>query len=315
MKTRMGKYQGIIWKYLSAGILLCLMLPAFTDSPADSRDTIQTGTVQEIAAGFQFTEGPLWLEKEKTLIFSDIPADTIYRLDHSIFRRPSHKANGLALDPQGCLIACEHETRRVTRTEADGTIHVLAERYEGKRLNSPNDVAIRSDGTIFFTDPPYGLGSRKQELDFCGLFAISSTGKLRLLACDFRKPNGLALSPDESCLYVADTDAGWIRVFKLDSEGNIHQGRVLCQVPNPDGLKTDSLGRLWVAAGDGVRVYTPQGALLKTIVFPQVPANCAFGGENGDILYVTARTAVYAVPCTGPGQAASHAANQERKSK
>ncbi|OQB42952.1 MAG: Gluconolactonase precursor [Candidatus Hydrogenedentes bacterium ADurb.Bin179] len=263
-----------------------------------------TGKVETVSEGYAFTEGPLYLP-DGTLIFSDIPSDTIFKHDKSVFRRPSGESNGLTLDREGRLIACEHKNRRVSRTESNGTITVLAERYEGKRLNSPNDVIVRSDGTLFFTDPSYGLPGGLEdpqaELNFCGVYGISPQGVLRLLADDFIKPNGLALSPDEKILYIADTEGKQIRAFDAESDGTLSNGRIFCELPGPDGIKTDRQGFLWSTASDGVRVYDPQGTLVETIPFPQTPSNCAFGGDNSRILYVTARKGVYKIRTSHEG--------------
>jgi len=266
---------------------------------------LTVGPVETVAEGFQFTEGPVWLP-EGQLVFSDVRADTIYRADKTVFRRPSGKSNGLTLDAKGRLIACEHWNRRVTRTEKDGSITVLADKYEGKKLNSPNDVVVRSDGTIFFTDPPYGLGKRDAELPFSGVYAIMPDGKLKLLTKDFVRPNGLAFSPDEKILYIADAGEGQsIRAFDVAPDGQLANGRVFCKLPRPDGLKVDKLGRVWSTASDGIRVFDPDGKHIGTISFPQQPANCAFGDKDSKTLYVTARTGVYKVRCTTEGIGAS----------
>lgn len=275
---------------------LALVSGAFEAAGSD----LVTGRVETVREGFEFTEGPLWLP-EGRLIFSDIPADTIYAADGSVVRSPSGKSNGLTLDPQGRLVACEHGNRRVSRTERDGTVTTVADAYEGKRLNSPNDVVVRSDGTIFFTDPPYGLDGRPAELDVQGVYAISPAGAIRLIADDFTKPNGLTFSPDESILYIADTEHSHIRAFDVASDGTLSNGRLFCEVQRPDGMKTDRDGRIWTTAADGMEVFAPDGARLAALPFPQRPANCAFGDEDGKTLYVTARTGVYRVRCATEG--------------
>ena len=257
-----------------------------------------TGEVETVATGFRFTEGPVWLSSGE-LLFSDIPADRIYRMDKSVFREPSGQSNGLTLNRQGQLIAAEHKNRRIARMEKSGAVTVLASRFEGKRLNSPNDVIIRSDGMLFFTDPPYGLEGGLEgadaELDFSGVYALSPKGKLTLLAKDFTRPNGLALSPDERTLYVADTKNAHIRAFQVNKRGLLSQDRILYKLPNPDGMKVDTKGNIWSTAKDGIHVISPQGKHLETIVFPEQPANCAFGDADGKTLYVTARKSVYKV--------------------
>jgi sugar lactone lactonase YvrE len=261
---------------------------------------LTTGPVEMVAEGFKFTEGPLWLQSGE-LIFSDIPADTIFRADKTEFRKPSGKSNGLTLDTAGRLIACEHGNRRVSRTEKDGAIGVLAATYEGKRFNSPNDAAVRSDGTIFFTDPPYGLGKGQAELPYSGVFAIAPDGTVTVLVKDFLKPNGIALSKDEKTLYVADTEGAHIRAFAVAKNGTLSKGRVLCELPGPDGMKVDVKDRIWCTARDGVQVFNNDGKHLGTVAFPQVPANCAFGDADFKTLYVTARTGLYKVRCSAAG--------------
>ena len=263
------------------------------------QDLVQ-GPVETVGTGFAFTEGPVWIPG-KGLIFSDIPADTIYGADKSVFRTPSGKSNGLTLDKQGRLIACEQTNRRVTRTEADGTITVLADKYLDRKLNSPNDVVMRSDGTIFFTDPPYGLEGREAELPFSGVYAIAPDGKLTLLSVYFNHPNGLAFSPDEKTLYVSDSGGGFIEAFDVQKDGALKNARTFATNVGPDGMKMDEEGRLWTSARDGIRVYAPSGELVQTIHFPEQPANCAFGDEDGKTLYVTARHGLYKVRCTVRG--------------
>jgi gluconolactonase len=259
-----------------------------------------SGEVETVAEGFEFTEGPVWFPPEG-LIFSDINADTIYRADKSAFRKPSGKSNGLTTDAQGRLIACEHWNRRVTRTDADGRVVVIADSFRGKKLNSPNDVIVRSDGTVFFTDPPYGLEGRGSDLGFSGVYAVSPASEITLLLDDFVKPNGLALSPDERTLYIADTAEFHVRTFDLAADGSVSNGRVYFEVKHPDGIKVDVEGNVWCAAGDGIRVYDTLGNLAATVAFPQMPANCAFGDPDMKTLYVTARTAVYKVRSTVSG--------------
>lgn len=268
-------------------------------------------TVTQLTTGYQFTEGPVW-RADGTLLFSDIPANRIYTHEKEVFREPSHHSNGLTLDLEGRLIAAEHGTRRVTRTEQDGTITVLAERFEGKRFNSPNDVIVRSDGMIFFTDPPYGLegGMENSELGFTGVYKLDpDSGKVTLLSKDFNKPNGLCLSPDEKTLYVADTEGdrkpaekkGDIQAFEADGKGSYGGGRLFGQLPYPDGIKADIQGNIWATCTEGVRVFDPDGVVLETVEVPEGPANCGFGGEDGKTLFITARTSVYTVKTAVPG--------------
>lgn len=256
--------------------------------------------VEKVAGNFKFTEGPVWLAKTGELLFSDIPANRIVRYKDGncdTYRAVSNNSNGLTLDKEGRLIACEHGSRRVTRTEADGNITVLAERYDGKRLNSPNDAVVKSDGAIYFTDPPYGIRRGEQELAFQGVYRISADGRtLTLLAKDFIKPNGLAFSPDEKTLYVADTEKGHIRAFDLSADGTLANGRVFTDHANhADGLKVDAEGNVYAACMGGVMVFDSNGKHLGTFEVPEQPANLAFGGPDWKTLFITARNGLYRV--------------------
>jgi gluconolactonase len=215
--------------------------------------------VEKIAGDFQFTEGPLWHPKG-FLLFSDIPGNTIYQWTPNkkpeIFRRPSGNANGNTLDREGRLLTAEHSNRRVSRTEKDGSIVTLASQYEGKRLNSPNDLVVKSDGSIYFTDPPYGIKSEQEELGFYGVYRLAPDGKLTLLVKDFVRPNGIAFSPDEKTLYVNDTEKGHIRVFDVKPDGTLENGRIFAELKDPsqkgvpDGMKVDEAGNVY-STGSG----------------------------------------------------------------
>jgi gluconolactonase len=274
-------------------LVFCCVVAFGADEP------VALGPIEVVAEGFEFTEGPLWLPGEG-LVFSDIPADTIYKADKTVFRKPSGRSNGLALDSKERLIACEHWNRRVTRTEKDGTLTVLADQYLGRKFNSPNDVAVRSDGMVFFTDPPYGLEDRERELDFSGVYAIAPEGKVTLLSVYFKYPNGLAFSPDEETLYVGDSGAGFIEAFDVGEDGTLSNGRLFCRA-NPDGMKVDAEGRLWTTDGKGVTVLSPDGRRVGAIAFPRVASNCAFGDEDFKTLFVTARSCVYRVRVSTAG--------------
>ena len=258
---------------------------------------------QAVATGLIFTEGPVW-HPDGYLLFSDINASRIYRLwdgELDIYREPSGQSNGLTLDPSMRLVACEHENRRVSRA-TEGALVALATHYDGKRLNSPNDVVVRSDGRVFFTDPPYGITEEQRELPYNGVFTISPTGELALLATDFDRPNGLAFSPDERTLYVADTNRHHVRAFDVAANGTLSNGRVFAEMREegrPDGMKVDREGRLWACAA-GIEVFEADGRPLGLIDVPQRPANCAWG-EDGSTLFVCARTAVYRMRTTVVG--------------
>jgi gluconolactonase len=249
---------------------------------------------ETIAEGFGFTEGPVW-HRRGALLFSDIPNSRIHRWrdgELSVYREPSGQSNGLTFDEQGRLVACEHETRRVTRETAHEPFPI-ATHFEGKRLNSPNDAVVRSDGRIFFTDPPYGIREEQRELAYNGVFTIAPQGSLALLIDDFDRPNGLALSPDERTLYIADTQRCHVRAFDVDREGALSGDRIFAEMREgrPDGMKVDREGRLYVSAGT-VQVFAADAKPLGVIDCPQSPANCAWGGDGSDF-YITARTAVY----------------------
>lgn len=270
------------------------------------------GAVTLVDDGFTFTEGPLWLPGQELLLFSDVAGNTIYQVapggEAEIFRAPSGNANGLALDKDGLLLAAEHGNRRVSRSPLDGAVADVATEYDGKRLNSPNDITVRSDGTIYFTDPPYGIDAGDAELDFHGLFRIPAAGGAPVVewegATDANRPNGLVLSLDERRLYVADTVDGAIRSFAVAAGGALTMDGApfIADIPNPDGMELDTLGNLFIAAADGVRVYAPDGTLWGTIAVPQQPTNVAFGGDDYRTLYITARSGVYQVQLANPGR-------------
>jgi gluconolactonase len=271
--------------------------------------------LEKIAVGFQFTEGPVWDARRGCLLFSDIIGNRIYQWTPgegaSVWREPSGMSNGLTFDPEGRLCACEHGNRRVSRTEADGRVVTLAGRFEGKRLNSPNDLVFRSDGMLYFTDPPYGLtlpyGMEGQaaELDFHGVFRRTPAGELIVECRDFDRPNGLAFSPDERRLYIADTPQYHVRVFDVAPDGSLSGGRVFAVLRGdgggrPDGMTVDSRGNLWCTGPSGVWVFSPEGEHLGSIRVPErQTANVAWGqgGREADEpwswLYLTSHVSLY----------------------
>ena len=273
-------------------------------------DLFECSEMQEVASGFQFTEGPVWNHKENYLLFSDIPASIIYRLEPgkatAPWRTPSGNSNGLTYDRQGRLVICEHGNRRVTRIEPGGSIVILATHYEGKRLNSPNDIVVRSDGSIFFTDPPYGVEPDEKELPSNGVYCIAPDGTMKLLVDDFDRPNGLAFSPDEKTLYIDDTTRRQIRAFDVSPDGSLANGRLFAQMESdmeggPDGMKLDVEGNIYCTGPGALWIYQPDGQLVGTIVGPQKPANLAFGGAELKTLYLTSHTSVYTLQTRLPG--------------
>jgi gluconolactonase len=268
-------------------------------------------TPERVATGFRFTEGPVWIEEDGSLLFSDIPENQILKLSPegriSVFREPSGKSNGLTRDCQGRLITCEHGNRRLSRSEYDGTIVPLAETFGSYKLNSPNDVVVSSDGAIYFTDPPYGIEIYEQEQPVQGVYRISPDGKeISLVAEDFARPNGLAFSPDERKLYINDSVRRHIRVFDVQETGSLSGGSIFhdlnANIPgSPDGMKVDVDGRVYCTAAGGVWVFDPAGRHLGTIVTPEKPSNCAWGDEDWCSLYITAVTSVYRIRVNTPG--------------
>lgn len=266
--------------------------------------------VKRLATGFDWVEGPVWLGDQGCLLFSDIPSNRILRWTEdgvSEFRSPSQYSNGHTRDGYGRLVSCEHGLRRVTRTEWDGSITVLADGYAGKPLNSPNDAVVAKDGSVWFSDPHYGIMSdyegfrADQELP-CAVYRIGTDGRLGQMITDMACPNGLAFSPDEDRLYVADTgrifqsDPQHIRVYDMQ-DGRPVNGRIFHTI-NPgcaDGLRIDTDGNVWSSAADGVHCIAPDGRLLGKILVPELVSNLCFGGRAKHRLFITATTSVYSV--------------------
>jgi sugar lactone lactonase YvrE len=272
--------------------------------------------IERVAGGLWFTEGPVWRRGE--LLFSDIPNQRIVRWRRlpegpELTTYATGMSNGLTLDRQGRVLAAEHDGRRVTRVGDDGVRTVLAERFEGKRLNSPNDIVTRSDGSIYFTDPPYAVVPSRpgtprpegwwtqpiagKEQSCHGVYRIAPDGNLRLVVEDFALPNGLAFSPDESVLYIDDSARKHIRAFDVKPDGALTGSRVVLDMASddpgvPDGLKVDVHGNVFCTGPGGVWVCRSEGTLLGRIILPELPANLAWG-EDGSVLYLTARTSIY----------------------
>jgi gluconolactonase len=273
------------------------------------RRTDGDGWMQRLYTGCRWTEGAAYFAAGRYLVFSDIPNDRMLRWDETtdvvgVFRQPAGYANGHTVDRQGRLVSCEHGNRRVTRTEPDGSVTVLADRYDGKRLNSPNDVVERADGSIWFTDPSYGIDSDYEghkapsEIGACHVYRIAPrTGEVSIVADDFERPNGLAFSLDERRLYIADTRRKHIRVFDVADDATLAGGEVFatCDAGSFDGIRLDDTGRVWVAAHDGLHCFDPDGTLLGKLHVPEIVANVTFGGPQRNQLFICATSSLYAI--------------------
>jgi gluconolactonase len=272
--------------------------------------------IEKLYSGCRWAEGPAWFAAGRYLVWSDIPNDRMLRYDDtdgsvSVFRQPAMNTNGHTVDLAGRLVSCEHRGRCVSRTEHDGSRRVLVSQVDGKRLNSPNDVVVKSDGSIWFTDPSYGIDSdyegdaATREMAACHVYRIDPvSGAVHAVATDFVQPNGLAFSPDESLLYIVDTGATHVadgphhvRRFQVRPDGSLRGGEVFatCPVGLYDGLRADVHGNLWLSAGDGVHCHAPDGTLLGKLRLPETVANVCFGGAKRNRLFICATTSLYAV--------------------
>jgi len=274
--------------------IIILTTPAIAQYPS-----LVDAELELIADGFQFVEGPVW-KNGVGLLFSDIPANIVYRWTPeggvSVYLQPSGNSNGLALDSEGRLLLAQHGNRRVARIETDGTETALATHYEGNRLNSPNDLAVKSDGSIFFTDPPWGISPGQAELDFHGIYRMSPTGKLQLLDDTVDYPNGIAFSPDESVLYADNSGGKTIYAWDVVDDTtltNKRQFAVMAGSGSADGMKVDPEGYIFATSPQGVNVYASDGELLETINVPGQTTNCAWGDADGKSLYMKSGSAVY----------------------
>lgn len=280
------------------------------DDPQFASYVLGNAPVKRLATGFDWVEGPAWFGDMGCLLFSDIPNNRILRLDDagvSTFRSPSNFSNGHTRDLQGRLVSCEHGGRRVTRTEWDGRVTVTADSYQGKPLNSPNDVIVARDGAIWFSDPHYGImtdyeGNRAEQELPCNVYRVDPDGRIEAVITDMACPNGLAFSPDERLLYVADTgrmfsdDPQHIRVYDM-VDGRPANGRLFHSIAPgcADGIRLDSEGNLWSSAADGVHCIAPDGRRLGRILVPERVSNICFGGRAKNRLFITATTSVYSV--------------------
>ncbi|MCF1709410.1 SMP-30/gluconolactonase/LRE family protein [Tabrizicola sp. J26] len=291
--------------------------PYVIDDPRFIQLIVGSARLDKLVTGCRWAEGPVWFGDMGCLLFSDIPNQRILRWSAdetggggvTVYRQPSNFANGQTRDRQGRLVTCEHGSRRVTRTETDGKVTVLADSYEGRPLNSPNDVIVSSDGAVWFSDPTYGILSDYEgyravpEQPVRGVYRLDPSGKLERVLDDFLQPNGLAFSPDEQVLYVADSGASHepgaprhIRAFEM-RDGKPVRGRVFAHIDNglPDGIRVDAQGNLWSSAGDGVHCFAADGTRLGKILVPECVANLTFGGPRRNRLFLTATSSLYAV--------------------
>jgi len=290
-------------------------------SDVDVRDAGMTGAVssdavlEQAATGFAFTEGPIWLAGEGCIVFSDMPGDHMRRWSAAggveTFRKPCNMANGNAIDGQGRILTCEHATSQVVRAEADGSLTPLASCWQGKELNSPNDIVVGPGGSIWFTDPTFGRMEyygrpRETELDFQGVYRIDPDGSLHLVADDFGQPNGLCFSLDRKRLFVNDTEKGHIRRFDVLADGRLGGGDVWATPAGegpgaPDGMKIDGAGRVYCTGPGGVHVFAPDATPLGVIRMPEVCANFTWGDADLKTLYLTASTSLYKIRTETPG--------------
>ncbi len=276
-------------------------------------DIVESPEAERLATGFEFTEGPLW-HPDGYLLFVDIRRSQIFKLipggKPELIREHSGESNGMTFDAQGRVVICEMANRRVTRMEADGSFTVLADRWDGKRLNRPNDIVGKSDGSLYFTNPGRErLDPAVVEMPFNSVHRITPDGRVDLVIPNVDYPNGLAFSPDERLLYVANTRPGqYILVYDVHSDGTVSNGRHFAEMPSetttngvPDGMKVDQAGRVYCTGPGGCWVFEPSGALIGIIRLPEYPANCAWGGPDRQTMFFTANTSIYRLRMKTPG--------------
>lgn len=298
-------------------ILLAISMPLLPSTSLADSLVAEGASVEKLAGDMKFTEGPVWIPEKKKLIFSDIPNSKLMQWSEadglSVFREESQQTNGNILDLEGRLISCQHAARNVIRTEKDGTITVLADKFEGKRFNSPNDVAVRSDGTLWFTDPPWGL-REEHEIPGHWVFKLDpESGKVKPVVKDLAMPNGIIFSPDESRIYIADTgghkrhpDPAYhetpdlVHCYAVGKDGVL--GKKLFEIEGgSDGMAVDVKGNLYTTHAGKVHIFDADGKRLEEIEVPEGPANCTFGGEDFKTLFITARTSLYQVRMKNAG--------------
>ncbi|MFD2176682.1 SMP-30/gluconolactonase/LRE family protein [Veronia pacifica] len=283
--------------------------------------------VEQLCTGVIWAEGPVWLPGEDAVLFSDVKGCKLYRWNKNkglvVEKAYSHYSNGNYLDSEGCLISCEHGRRGISRTNPNGDCDILVDSFDGKRLNSPNDLVMKKDGTIWFTDPPYGILGNDEgfqansQMIGCYVYRFDpNTGALDIMTTDVQRPNGLAFSPDESELYVADMSIvefptkgrRELRRFSVDEEGNLGKGETHCVVEPgiPDGFRVDTKGNIFCSCDIGIKVFNPSGEYLGLIPVPERVSNCTFGGENQDYLFITATTSLYGIALETQGNQYTH---------
>ena len=308
----------LLRKISSALILVVYTFPAVAQEVAIAKDPSfwklvpKDVKVEKMTSGFLFTEGPIWNKKDSTLLFSDIPANTIYRLStdgkSKEFLKPSENSNGLTYDPQGNLVICEQFTKRIVRLDKDSKISILADNYNGKKFNSPNDIVFKKDGSFFFTDPPYGHmqfnKDKTREINFTGIYYVKN-GKASLVDTMIRA-NGVCLSPDEKTLYMAQSEFKWVfKSYQINTDGMVSSSKIFFEGPeitgNPDGIKVDVDGNVYCTGSGGIMVFTKEGKLLGTVKIPENPANLAWGDPDFKSLYVTAQGSIYKIKVNTKG--------------
>lgn len=299
-------------RFLLLGLALFFSLTAIQAAdfvvkiPGQFSKIVSTNSeLKKLAGGMKFVEGPVWVPRDGGyLIFSDIPAEELKQWSEKsglvTYRTNDHGINGNTVDKRGRLVSCEHLGRRVSVTEKDGAVKTLVDNFEGKRFNSPNDVVVKSDGTVWFTDPDYGLGNQPKEVAGMFVYRFDPKSKeLKSVAKDLDHPNGLCFSPNEKLLYVADSGAPHhIKVYDVEKKGGLSNGRVFCVIDKgvPDGIRADKKGNIYSSAGDGVQIFNPEGKLIGKILIPESPANLCFGGKDSKTLFITARSSLYSIP-------------------
>ena len=297
------------WRLARAVLFVLLGLGVLSGAPAHAQSSPvpEDASVERIAEGLEFTEGPIWYEGR--LLFTDIPANRVYEWTPDdglrVFLEPSGHANGLAVDNEGRLLLAQHDGQ-VGRYVGADSVEALVAQYEGQRLNSPNDLDVTADGAIYFTDPPYGVDEADRALDFSGVYRLSPNGSLTLLTKKFSRPNGIVFSPDESVLYVNDSGDTVIWAYDVTEEGTLANGRQFAAPEaeaegTTDGMAIDANGALYSTGPGGVWIYAPDGTLLDQISVPEAPTNVAFGGPDHQTLYITAPPNVYRVGLAVPG--------------